>query len=82
MGTFTVSTLMETMNVPIIGLAQARASGRVSDPVQARMFLRAPEQVRNPALHPSPDPDGSDPPAASAASLPTLRATTSLMRTA
>ena len=49
MGTFTVSTVMETVNVPIIGLAQARVSGLVSDPVRARMFLRAPEQDRNQA---------------------------------
>ena len=77
MGTFTVSIEVETVNVPIIGLAQARASGLVSDPVQARMFLRAPEQDRNPAQ----DPGGSGPPAASAAPLPALRAATSLMRT-
>ncbi len=49
MGTFTVSIEVETVNVPIIGLAQARASGRVSDP------------------------GGSDPPAASAAPLPSVR---------
>ena len=77
MGTFTVSIEVETVNVPIIGLAQARASGRVSDPVQARMFLRAPEQDRNAAQ----DPGGSDPPAAPAP-LPALRAATTLaMRT-
>ena len=62
MGTFTVSTVMETVNVPIIGLAQARVSGRVSDPVQARMFLRAPEQDPKPihwTRRPGVEPDES-----------------------
>ena len=74
MGTFTVSIDVDTVNVPLIGRAQARASGRLSDPVQARMFLRAPEQDRNAAQ----DPGGSGPPAASAAPLPALRSATTL----
>ena len=77
MGTFTVSTLMETVNVPIIGLAQARVSGRVSVLFGRACFFARPNRTETRPRAPS----GSDPPAASRPPLPTLRAATSLMRT-